>query len=663
MDPISFTRRSETGSAVFVLLPYVSRPEGFPKAVVIRTPALALEPGSGLPSASERQVFDDIENAFSPVLEEAGALQVARRMSGEEKIWLSYVQAESNTVDEIRAVLSASHTSRTVSVTEMADPDWALFYQEFFPTDDELEQALDRQVLFAMRESGADLSEPRHLRQFATFPNKEAARPFRQRIEDEGLRVFFSGEGEAGGWKVHFDSQAVLGDPALLPWLAKCREWVREFGGSHDGWDAETRQATKTGAQPPAQQMMGPAVISTSIPPPEHSSSAAMLKQRMAAQPINSSAHTHGLAIASFILALIGPLFCGVLSPLAIIFAHKSRNAIRRSGGKLKGGGLAAAGMVIGYITLAVAFLVGGVLALAHFTSPRGSHAKRHGNYNVARSAHQTVLTRKEQVGIPSEPPPSAVLRLVKYPSPAGQLDAYVSPDPGDGSRRPAVIWLVGGFSNSISDVWSPQPVDNDQSASVFRESGLLMMYPSLRGGNENPGYKEAFLGEVDDVLAALKWLSSQPYVDPQRIYLGGHSTGGTLALLAAAASPDWRAVFAFGPVDEVASYGQDMLPYNAQDAAENDIRDPINWLHNIQSPTFVIEGTREANLTSLRALRLENTNLKVQFFEVADETHFTIIRPVSTLVASLIQADKGLNPSISLTSEALNQSMKKASR
>ena len=41
------------------------------------------------------------------------------------------------------------------------------------------------------------------------------------------------------------------------------------------------------------------------------------------------------------------------------------------------------------------------------------------------------------------------------------------------------------------------------------------MMFPSLRGGNDNPGAKEGFLGEVDDVIAAADFLAKQPYVDP----------------------------------------------------------------------------------------------------------------------------------------------------
>jgi acetyl esterase/lipase len=158
-----------------------------------------------------------------------------------------------------------------------------------------------------------------------------------------------------------------------------------------------------------------------------------------------------------------------------------------------------------------------------------------------ARQGFTTKLLREERVGeAAEEPPASSGLKLISYAAPLGQNAAYVSADPGDGKKHAAIIWLVGGFSNSISDIaWTPGVASNDQSASGFRAHGIVMMYPSLRGGNTNPGHIETFYGEVDDVLAAARHLASLDYVDPKRIYLGGHSTGGTLALLVAAAAED----------------------------------------------------------------------------------------------------------------------------
>ncbi|HWH68599.1 MAG TPA: prolyl oligopeptidase family serine peptidase [Candidatus Sulfotelmatobacter sp.] len=158
-----------------------------------------------------------------------------------------------------------------------------------------------------------------------------------------------------------------------------------------------------------------------------------------------------------------------------------------------------------------------------------------------------------------------------------------------DGRKHPAILWIFGGFGNSIGEIaWLPSPPENDQSASAFRRAGLIMMYPSLRGGNDNPGAVEGFYGEVHDIIAAADYLAKQDCVDPDRIYLGGHSTGGTLALLVAESTDRFRAVFSFGPVCNVAGYGAENLPFNLRDRQEVELRTPALWLHAIPRPTFV---------------------------------------------------------------------------
>ncbi len=59
---------------------------------------------------------------------------------------------------------------------------------------------------------------------------------------------------------------------------------------------------------------------------------------------------TNGLAIASLVLSIVSLL--GLGSILAIIFGFVARGQIARSGGRQKGGGLALAGIIIGFVTL-----------------------------------------------------------------------------------------------------------------------------------------------------------------------------------------------------------------------------------------------------------------------------------------------------------------------
>lgn len=274
-----------------------------------------------------------------------------------------------------------------------------------------------------------------------------------------------------------------------------------------------------------------------------------------------------------------------------------------------------------------------------------------------ARKGFESKLARQGGAKEPVPDPPARVFRKVKYDAPPGKLAAYLTPDPMDGKKHPAIVWITGGDCNSIDDgCWTEGPPNNDQSASAFRKAGLVMMFPSLRGGNDNPGTKEGFLGEVDDVLAAGEFLAKQEYVDPRRIYLGGHSTGGTLVLLVAECSNRFRAVFSFGPVDDVAGYGPQFLPFDTRNHREIELRSPGRWLQGIKSPVFVFEGTAQGNLESLQAMAKASTNPKVHFYPVRGADHFSVLARTTRLIAQKIEADTGDQCNIAFTEAEVNK-------
>jgi pimeloyl-ACP methyl ester carboxylesterase len=153
--------------------------------------------------------------------------------------------------------------------------------------------------------------------------------------------------------------------------------------------------------------------------------------------------------------------------------------------------------------------------------------------------------------------------------------------------------------------------------------------------------------------------LSSQPKaqteplpVDPKRVYLGGHSTGGTLALLVAEMTDQFRAVFCFGPVDDVSGYPKEFTPFNTGNDKEVELRSPGYWLNSITSPTWVIEGTVDGNIGSLRAMKRANKNPQVHFVSVKGADHFSVLGPMNGVIAGQITKDTGAACNINLTSE-----------
>lgn len=254
-----------------------------------------------------------------------------------------------------------------------------------------------------------------------------------------------------------------------------------------------------------------------------------------------------------------------------------------------------------------------------------------------ARKGFQTKLHEKRKMGVPAPEPPADLFEMVRYPSAVGDLVAYVS-KPAAAGRHPAIIWLAGGFDSGVGAVaWEKAEEQNDQSARAFREAGIVLMLPSYRGGNTNPGHQEGFFGEVDDVVAAAGYLAQRPEVDPERIYLGGHSTGGTLALLVAASTDLFRGVFAFGPVSSASDYGQHYLPYDVDDENESQLRAPIGFLSAITTPTFVFEGMESPTNADALVEMEAAPHGTVQFHAVPGRTHFSVLAPVTAVIAGKI--------------------------
>jgi hypothetical protein len=254
-----------------------------------------------------------------------------------------------------------------------------------------------------------------------------------------------------------------------------------------------------------------------------------------------------------------------------------------------------------------------------------------------ARQGFVTKIVNKGEAYGPPDSPIGSEFELVSYSSPVGPLAAYVTRDPGDGNQHPAIVWITGGDNNSIGDVWSPSPRSNDQSASGFRRAGIIMMFPSQRGGNDNPGRREGFLGEVDDILAATDHLASLPYVDSQQIYLGGHSTGGTMVMLVGECSNRFRAIFSLGPVAAASQYGGDFIYCDANNEIEIALRSPIFWLECVKTPMYVFEGADNGNWDAIQLMVDENKNPNIQFFQVAGHDHFSVIAPLVDKLAEMI--------------------------
>src|SRR5688500_14802681 len=275
-----------------------------------------------------------------------------------------------------------------------------------------------------------------------------------------------------------------------------------------------------------------------------------------------------------------------------------------------------------------------------------------------ARQGFVTKLVPNEYQsdGPADEPKATDPYIKIKYPSKAGELVAYLTPDKNDGKKRPAIVWAHGGFGGIGEYYWSPQPADNDQTPKAFLDAGFVVMLPSWRGENENPGKFELFMGEVDDAVAAVDYVSKLPYVDAKRIYFGGHSTGGTITLLTALSSDKIRAAFSFGGATDLAKVieagGYGNTPFDTTNPQETFLRSASNFIHTLRTPTWYLEGSiafgSETALEMQQKADAAKAPLHTRIVEGGN--HFDIMRPLTALVAAKAAADTGATCNIQIT-------------
>lgn len=236
-------------------------------------------------------------------------------------------------------------------------------------------------------------------------------------------------------------------------------------------------------------------------------------------------------------------------------------------------------------------------------------------DYRAARSQFQTRLIRQGPLvpeAKPARKPAGAV--EIEYPTSGSALRAYASPVSKGSRDRPAVLFLHGGFGFGEAHWAMTRP---------FRDAGYVVMIPTLRGEDGQPGRFSLFFDEVEDVLAAAECLAAHPDVDLDRVFIAEHSVGGTLALLAAMTSPRFRAAASFSGSPDQVEYTRgrpELIPFDPSDREEFRLRSPVAFATSFLCPTRLYFGDEELwlqNPSRRTAILARRAGLDVEAIEL----------------------------------------------
>ena len=120
----------------------------------------------------------------------------------------------------------------------------------------------------------------------------------------------------------------------------------------------------------------------------------------------------------------------------------------------------------------------------------------------------------------------------VKLGSPEWELPATLTLPAGDKSY-PAVVLVHGSGPNDRDETLGPNKPFKDLALGLASRGIAVLRYDkrSKVHGQKMAGLKTLTVKEevVDDAVAAIQWLGAHPSIYPDRIFVLGHSLGGTL--------------------------------------------------------------------------------------------------------------------------------------
>ena len=212
------------------------------------------------------------------------------------------------------------------------------------------------------------------------------------------------------------------------------------------------------------------------------------------------------------------------------------------------------------------------------------------------------------EVRITTSPPPEfgrrtwARARYVTFPS---RIDDYtlhariVEPVDLDPSKRYPVVFGPA-YSNTVRNRWAGT---NGTLHQLLVERGYIVVQVDVRGSTGyGRDFREEFLmdfgGEdVDDLQSAVEYLSTLPYVDPERVGIWGSSYGGTLTIYSLFTKPG---LFAAGVAGAAAVdpyfFGTDdvAIARRPQSHPEAFARGAAQYAGNLEDHLLIIHGMQD---------------------------------------------------------------------
>lgn len=203
--------------------------------------------------------------------------------------------------------------------------------------------------------------------------------------------------------------------------------------------------------------------------------------------------------------------------------------------------------------------------------------------------------------------------RAVSIQSDGAVLSATLA-IPGKDRKYPAIIFVHGSGAGTREGGTQANPIFL-QLGNALANSGVAVLRYDKRGIGKSTGTPtEDWRPLSRDVEAAVAFLRREPQIDPERVYILGHSEGGFIAPMIANATPVRGIVLMAGPAipmeQTLAQQGVGTMNASMRKIFEKAFAayagyDPAETIKHVQRPILLLQGGKDSQVLSSDFQRL----------------------------------------------------------
>ena len=211
---------------------------------------------------------------------------------------------------------------------------------------------------------------------------------------------------------------------------------------------------------------------------------------------------------------------------------------------------------------------------------------------------------------------------LVHYPSADGKFTlsafAYVPHSIQRNAKFPAIVYIHGGPASQATNSFDPV-------LQYLLNLGYLVIAPNYRGSSgygkefQEANHQDAGGAELEDVVAAARFIQQSGFVDPSKLVVMGRSYGGYLTMMAVTKHPEmWAAAVPIVPFvnwltefksadPQVQEFDRQFMGDPVKDKALWEDRSPINFIDRVKAPLLLLAGGNDPHCPKSEAKQVSD--------------------------------------------------------